>query len=162
MTYSPSSLSSWLATTEGGPPQIDVDGASPSKKARKKPKKSALPSAGKSRKIRLYPNHQQKAILRQWCAPCPCSHSRRAVVNVVVLRFGIARWIYNQCLALVKADGSLLKKKELRPRVVNNGNYDKEDSLNPWVLKAPYEVRDGAMNDVIEAYKSNFAKVHPP
>jgi len=60
MTYSPSSLSSWLATTEGGPPQIASDGATqPAKKAKVK-KNPEKPSAAKARKIRVYPSPRQK------------------------------------------------------------------------------------------------------
>ena len=136
-TYSPSSLSSWLATTEGGPPQIanDVDLSlpPPTKKAKTaKTVKPAKPSAGKARKIRVYPNPRQRSLLQQW--------------------FGTARWIYNQCVAQVK---TLTTKKALRTAIVNNDNYATE---NTWVRQVPYEVRDAAMVDLINARKSNLAK----
>ena len=133
-TYSPSSLSSWLATTEGGPPQIEKDAdpslPPPTKKA--KIVKDPKPSAGKVRKIRVYPNKQQKTILGQW--------------------FGTARWIYNQCVSKVK---ELRTKKALRTEIVNNGNFKTE---NTWALDVPYEVRDAAMVDLCNARNSNFVK----
>jgi hypothetical protein len=68
---------------------------------------------------------------------------------------GTARWIYNQCLATVKNDPTTLKKKYLRDRIVNNDNYH---VVNTWVTEVPYEVRDAAMVELLEAYRSNFAK----
>lgn len=134
-TYSPSLLSSWLATTEGGPPQIASDaGPPPTKKA--KTKKSDKPSAGKAKKIRVYPNSRQRILLRQW--------------------FGTARWVYNQCLDLVRADRSKRTKKELRAAIVNNNSP--MAVAHPWLLETPYEVRDAAMVQVIDAYATNFAK----
>ena len=55
--YSSSELSSSLATTEGGPPQIT--GEAP---ARKKARTAKL-SAGKSRRVRVYPTAHQRTIL---------------------------------------------------------------------------------------------------
>ena len=137
-TYSQSLLTSWLATTEGGPPQIanDVGMPPPAKKAKIKKKESDKPSAGKARRIRVYPNPRQRELLRRW--------------------FGTARWVYNQCLALINVDRSKRNKKELRAAIVNN-----ESGMaitNPWLLETPYEVRDAAMVDVINAYATNFAK----
>lgn len=48
-----------------------------------------------------------------------------------------------------------LKLKTFREAIVNNGNYQDENS---WVVNTPYEVRDGAMVDLVNAYKTNFAK----
>ena len=154
-TYSPSLLSLWLATTEGGLPQIASDDVNanpkppPRKKQKvaiavaaeeeekkKKKKKSEKPSAGKSRRIRVYPNARQKAILLRW--------------------FGTARWTYNKCLAWIKRGEIKISKKELRSKVINNENYSLVDT---WVREStPYEVRHAAMVDLINAYTSNFAK----
>jgi putative transposase len=135
-TYSPSLLSSWLATTKGGLPQIASDAGTPppakKAKAKKNPDKA---SAAKARKIRVYPNPRQRDLLQKW--------------------FGTARWTYNKCLALIKEDRSKRSKKELRATLVNNENFVLKDT---WVTEVPYEVRDGAMVDLINAYTSNFAK----
>jgi putative transposase len=141
-TYSQSSLSSWLATTEGGPPQI-ADGAPP-KRAPGTKKGVEKQSAGKARRIRVYPNAAQKDKLMHW--------------------FGTARWTYNRCLDLVRekmeaeTDREMMTKKELRAKAVNKDNYIGA-SDKKWVLETPYEVRDAAMGDLLDAYSTNFAKM---
>jgi putative transposase len=136
-TYSPSLLSSSLATTEGGPQQVESDGGEPpKKKARTKKKENLKPSAGKAKRIRVYPNATQKTLLNGW--------------------FGTARWTYNQCLQKIKEDRTNLKKATLRTLVVNNTCHDEKETQ--WVLGTPYMVRDGAMIELVNAYTSNFAK----
>ena len=138
MTYSPSLLSSWLATTEGGPQQIASDAAAkPAKKAKIITKKQTpeKPNAAKARKIRVYPSVSQRALLLKW--------------------FGTARWTYNQCLEAIKENRAQKTKKDLRALLVNNDNYA---MVNQWVLDTPYEVRDAAMVDLLNAFTSNFAK----
>ena len=93
------------------------------------------PTAGKVRRIRLFPTTEQRKKLVAW--------------------FGTARWTYNKCLELVKADRTKLKKGDLRTAIVNNANYE---TTNTWVCDTPYDVRDGAMIDLVNAYASNFAK----
>ena len=139
-TYSTSLLSSWLATTEGGPPQIANDGGHPpSSKRAKTTKKAATvekPSAGKARRIRVYPNQRQEQLLQQW--------------------FGAARRTYNKCLELAKEDREKRTKKSLRAAVVHNDSP--WVAANPWAADVPYDVRDAAMLDLLNAYASNFAK----
>jgi putative transposase len=136
MTYSPSSLSSWLATTEGGPPQIASDAATPPPTKKAKIKKNPdKPSAAKARKIRVYPNARQRELLLKW--------------------FKTARWTYNKCLEAIKNNRAKRNKKDLRALLVNNENYA---AANQWVLETPYEVRDAAMVELLNAYTSNFAK----
>lgn len=97
---------------------------------------SKLP-AGKVKKIRLFPTKQQRQILNNW--------------------FGTARWTYNQVLAGLESDVKLsFNLKDLRARFINNGLYEGTDKA--WVIDTPYDVRDAAMIDVVNAYKSNFAK----
>jgi putative transposase len=50
--------------------------------------------------------------------------------------------------------------KELRNDFVNNKNSNNEENFanKPWVIKAPYDIRDAALNDVVKAYTSNLAK----
>ena len=129
-------LNSWLATTEGGPKQLANDTGLPPPSKKTKTTKSDKASAGKTRKIRVYPNPRQRLLLRQW--------------------FGTARWIYNQCLDLIKGDRSKRNKKDLRTAIVNNESP--ACVANPWLLETPYEVRHAAMADVIDAYATNFAK----
>lgn len=139
MIYSPSLLSSSLGTTEGGQVQLESDGEPPRKKARltkKEKKEPTKPSAGKSRRVRVYPNPTQRALLNQW--------------------FGTARWTYNECLQRIKDKQATPTKKALRPLVVHNVLH--EGTPTAWVLETPYMIRDGAMIDLVNAYASNFAK----
>ena len=100
-------------------------------------KDNLKPPAGKVKKIRLFPTKQQKKILNNW--------------------FGTARWTYNQVLAGLESDQKKsFNLKDLRARFVNNGLYEGTDKA--WVIDTPYDVRDAAMIDVVNAYKSNFAK----
>jgi len=69
--------------------------------------------------------------------------------------FGTARWTENKCLEAIKEDRVKRNKKDLRALLVNNENYVMG---NQWVLETPYEVRDAAMVDLLNAYSSNFAK----
>lgn len=124
---------------EGGPLQIESDAETPPPKKKAKTSKkypNGKPSAAKARKIRVYPSAEQRRVLLKW--------------------FGTARWTYNKCLEAIKSDRCKRNKKELRALIVNNDNY--EHGENSWVLETPYEVRDAAMVDLINAYASNFAK----
>jgi putative transposase len=56
---------------------------------------------------------------------------------------------------LIKRDGKKGSKKELRGMIVNNDNYKERDA---WVLEVPYEVRDAAMVDLLNALSTNLAK----
>ena len=120
------------------------------------------PAPGKVRKIRLFPDKEQKPILNQW--------------------FGTARWTYNQVLARMKEDWKKYKRairvlekgevqfdrKELqaeyipdrgrlRAGFINNVLF--KDTDKAWVINTPSAVRDEAMIDVLKAYKSNFSKL---
>jgi hypothetical protein len=100
--------------------------------------------AEKSIMIRLYPNKSQREDLNKW--------------------FGTARWTYNQVVASLRASPRDVSKyavvKELRKDFVNKKNSNNEEKFadKPWVTKAPYHVRDAALNDVVNAYTSNLAK----
>jgi hypothetical protein len=100
--------------------------------------------AGKSIMIRLYPNKSQKEGLNKW--------------------FGTARWTYNQVVASLRASPRDITKyavvKELRNDFVNKKNSNNEEKFadKPWVTKAPYDIRDATLNDVVKAYTSNLAK----
>jgi putative transposase len=50
--------------------------------------------------------------------------------------------------------------KELRKDFVNKKNSNNEEKFadKPWVTKTPYDIRDAALNDVVNAYTSNLAK----
>ena len=65
--------------------------------------------AGKTKRIRLFPNQRQKEILKKW--------------------FGTARWTYNQCLTEVEKNGTPRTKKDLRSKCVNAEQFKNQ---NQW------------------------------
>lgn len=91
-----------------------------------------------ARKIRLFPTTMQKHKLKQ--------------------AIGAARWTYNRCLFACRdafKNGYTQNLKDLRANIVNNSNFLHE---NQWALQTPFEVRDQAAIELVNAYKSNFAK----
>jgi hypothetical protein len=78
--------------------------------------------------------------------------------------FGTARRTYNQVVASLRASPRDVNKyavvKELRNDFVNKKNSSNEENFadKPWVTKTPYDIRDAALNDVMNAYTSNLAK----
>jgi transposase len=53
--------------------------------------------------------------------------------------------------------GSLLK--QLRSRIVNNGNYEEGEQLK-WVLETPYDIRDNAVRELVKNFKTNMKTGH--
>jgi putative transposase len=91
--------------------------------------------AGKAKKIRLFPTPTQRATLTRW--------------------FGTTRWTYNQCLSAIEKEKVPWNKKALRAKCLNAEQFQEKEKK--WVLDMPYDVRDEGMNDLLKAYKTNFA-----
>src|SRR5690606_33901379 len=76
--------------------------------------------------------------------------------------FGTARWTYNRCLDEVKRCGIerqlTQQRTALRAAFLNRDAFERKEDLK-WVLNTPYDVRDEAMNDLLKAYQTNFAKL---
>jgi putative transposase len=114
------------------------------KSTKKEPAEESKEQAGKSIMIRLYPNKSQKEELNKW--------------------FGTARWTYNQVVASLRASPRDVSKyavvKELRNDFINkkNSNHEENFADKPWVTKTPCDVRDAALNDVVNDCTSNLAK----
>jgi putative transposase len=90
----------------------------------------------RARKILLRPTADQRAILRGW--------------------FGGARFAYNAALELCEAVPEMRSRPKLRSYVVTS------DLLPPeWAFlrTTPNSIRDGAVDDLLTAYKSNFEKL---
>jgi putative transposase len=87
----------------------------------------------RARKIRIHPTTAQKAVIRKW--------------------FGHARATYNGALEMCEA-GTPKDKKELRELLVKNQPPGFE-----FLAETPYNVRDGAVDDLLDAYKANFTKI---
>ena len=138
--YSRSSRYLWQDIMEHIPlPTVEEDEkSSKSSKSSKKSKKEVKKPAGKVQRIRIYPNQQERLKLRRW--------------------MGTARWTYNRCLIAVEKENIKREKKDLRALCLNAKNF-KNTNLK-WVLEAPYDIRDEAMNDLLKGYSSNFTSNH--
>jgi len=91
----------------------------------------------RSRKIRLFPNKEQRRVFDRW--------------------FGCVRKTYNWTLECIRMDDEIPKTNyiELRKHFVNAEAIP--DSMK-YLLECPKHIRDGALQDLTAAYKSNFTK----
>lgn len=101
------------------------------KKKRKKDAPDVEAEALLTKKIRLGPDANQRVKLKQWV--------------------GAARWVYNKVIGHIKATPSEANLTTLRKVYVHNAAYQNE---NQWMLKIPYDVRDGALQDALTAHKN--------
>jgi len=83
------------------------------------------------RKIRIYPDSQQKSILRQW--------------------IGTTRYVYNKALAELKKGELKYNFFSLRNRFVT---AESNSELKEWELLTPKDVRAGALKDLVTAFKA--------
>lgn len=94
------------------------------------------PPAARMTKFRLLPNPLQRALLR------------KAV--------GITTWTYNQALHAIQAGGVKAVLKDVRAHVLNSDAPLLVDK--PWVKEVPYDLRDEAAKDLLQAMKANETK----
>lgn len=108
-----------------------------STKQKKGPKPRKKPTANICRRVRLRPNPEVSNILRRW--------------------FGSVRYTYNWTLSCIKNKPSEYKINAywLRKRFVNECNISKEKR---WLLDTPKHVRDTAIIDLVQGFKTNFEK----
>lgn len=106
----------------------------------KKPKgKTQATTVTRSLKIRIYPHHEDKNTIRSW--------------------FGGARYTYNLGLDGVEKLGMKINEYSLRNRWVTAKNLHKDPEFqSEWLLKVPKHIREGAIHDLVQAYKTNFEK----
>jgi putative transposase len=128
-----------LRTTEGSV-RKPLPPLAPPKRSKKKkqvnPSTPEKPPPGKAKRIRVYPTTEEQEKLKRW--------------------IGTARWTYNECLKAIQNEGVARSKKALRARALNEGTIV---ALNkPWLHDTPYDVRDAAMDDLLKAYASGFAR----
>lgn len=100
-------------------------------------KKSNKPIANMCRRIRLFPNQETKQKLKSW--------------------FGCVRKTYNLALSSIKQKKSSINLIDLRKEFTNNSKIE-EDGLYEYLLDTPKHVRDGAIADLVGAFKSNITK----
>lgn len=97
---------------------------------------SEKPPANITHKIRIYPTVQQRQTLMRW--------------------FGTARWTYNECVRQIESNGVEKNLLSLRQVAVHNGVMTGDRA---WVLETPYEIRDAAMQECLQAYRTNMKRV---
>ena len=110
------------------------------KEAKKTPKKTRsrtkkkLP-CNRSRKYRLYMSPETYKRVKQW--------------------FGCVRKTYNWALSSIKEKKQPINAMWLRNRYVNSCNIPKEYR---YLLDTPKHVREGAIDELVDAFKINFRK----
>jgi len=77
----------------------------------------------KSRKIRIYPNRQQRQILRNW--------------------FGVGRYCYNKTVEYLKTPGTVANWKNIKTGIIQ--------SLPDWAKPVPYQIKSIAIRDACKA-----------
>lgn len=82
-------------------------------------------------------------------------HCSKRDTATVVEWFGACRATYNNALQGIKEDEEAVNLVELRKSYVNADALTDEDK---YLLRTPKHVRDGALMDLVAAFKSNFAK----
>ena len=100
-------------------------------------KRTQKVSPNSVRKVRLAPSPEVATILKRW--------------------FGSVRVTYNWTLSCIKNKPSQfpINKIWLRKRFVNSSNVPKDKR---YLLDTPKHVRDGAIEDLVLAYATNFSK----
>ena len=80
----------------------------------------------KVKKLRLYPKKKAKRKINEW--------------------IGATRWIYNKCVEAVNSGERKCNLKELRELI----SSEEEE----WLTEIPYEIKDGAIRDLVKAGKA--------
>ena len=87
----------------------------------------------RARKIRLYPSREQEKTLRQW--------------------MGTARHTYNQAKVWYEKHPDKRDRMTMRLHLLNSENVEN------WQKEVPYQIRDGALGELLQAFKVNFKKM---
>ena len=80
----------------------------------------------KSKKIRIYPNQEQRQILRKW--------------------FGTSRYVYNQTVEYLQEPDTIASWKSIKTDLIH--------SMPDWSNETPYQVRSVAIRDCCKAFSS--------
>ncbi len=61
-------------------------------------------------------------------------------------------------MKIYKFEKDLIKKKEIKKKI-NSLEYNKNNNVTEWEKETPKDIRDGALRDVINAYKTGFSQL---
>jgi putative transposase len=89
----------------------------------------------KTKKIKLLPTLEQRIILNNW--------------------FNTARWVYNKSLESINNKELSIDRVELRQKWLNGANIKNNYQ---WSENTPSAIRDGVIDDLLIAFKTNFVK----
>lgn len=85
--------------------------------------------------IPLFPDREQLKVFKQW--------------------FGAARWTYNKCVEESRSGRTgTMNKKTLRDKYLNRNDVNQSKEWD-WLLNVPFDIRDEAMKECLNAIKSN-------
>jgi putative transposase len=76
--------------------------------------------------------------------------------------FGVVRWTYNKCVEKINECKDRREKCNLTRNYYRGLFLNEESAIvqeNPWLLDVPYDIRDGAVIDVLDNLTSNLTKV---
>jgi putative transposase len=82
-------------------------------------------TARKSRKIRIFPSAEQRALLKQW--------------------FGVSRFVYNETIKYLQTPGTKANWKAIKTGILQ--------SLPEWAKPVPYQIKSIAIKDACQAVK---------
>ena len=80
----------------------------------------------KSKRIRVYPDREQRALLRKW--------------------FGVARYVFNRTVEYLKQPDTQANWKAIKTGILND--------LPDWAKPVPYQIKSVAIRDACEAVKA--------
>jgi putative transposase len=125
-------------------PKTRRDGAELKRLRANQDPETLKPKAGWARRVRVFPTTEQKVTLRKW--------------------LGAVRWTYNQAVDHInRIQGYRLPSwtvfaKDMRARFANEQAL-KGKKKREWALKTPFDVRDGALQDLYKGISSNIKKL---
>jgi len=96
----------------------------------------------KTRKIRIYPTLKQNKIFKEWMTT--------------------SRYVYNRCVEEIQKCGlKSIDRYALRDKFVTAeySNKDKNPNITEWEINTPKGPRDGAVRDLMTAYKAAFTNL---
>ena len=96
----------------------------------------------RTKKIRLYPNVNQRKILKNW--------------------LGTTRWVYNKTLEYIKSQNlNRVNVVELTSKFITEKTREgiKNSEVPEWTFDTPKDIRKGALRDIEKAYKTAFTNL---